>query len=45
MQNSSFNNFLSEGKLNIFNEDALDFLPKLENECMITRVSYHSNLF
>ena len=32
MQNSSFNNFLSEGKLNIFNEDALDFLPKLENE-------------
>ena len=32
MQNSSFNNFLSEGKLNVFNEDALDFLPKLENE-------------
>ena len=32
MQNSSFNNFLSGGKLNIFNEDALDFLPKLENE-------------
>ena len=32
MRNSSFNNFLSDGKLNIFNEDALDFLPKLENE-------------
>jgi 16S rRNA G966 N2-methylase RsmD len=32
MQNSSFNNFLGEGKLNIFNEDALDFLPKLESE-------------
>lgn len=32
MQKSSFNNFFSEGKLNIFNEDALNFLPKLENE-------------
>ena len=32
MYNSSFNKFLSDGKLNIFNEDALDFLPKLENE-------------
>lgn len=32
MQDKSSNIFLSKGQLNIFNEDALHFLPKLEDE-------------